>query len=189
MTALSAVHRIQAPTIVSAASRTGRTNKRSMLPGAGLTRSRPQVCASQAAPTIYKSASNKRSKARSKRARRNAAASSASWTANNRGMSFRPACQMIARITITPCVAADAAVTQAPLPSANSIVAATITATASPMNSQCQMDARHRRNGVHAMPVAARIARATGCRIAQYIATLYAVTAAPKAKAAPNTTS
>jgi len=64
MTALRAVHRIQAATTVAAASRAGRTNMRSMLPGAGSTRFTPQVSPSQAAPRIHKNASASRLSAR-----------------------------------------------------------------------------------------------------------------------------
>ncbi len=97
---------------------------------------------------------------------------SVSRSSNSRGIRFRVTCHRTARPTTIPWVAAEAAATQAPLPSANSIVAATNTPSASAMKSQCHAAATARRRGPGSPPVAARIARPTGRRNAQNIATL-----------------
>jgi len=172
ITALSAVHRIQAATTVAAASRVGRTNSRSMLPGAGSTRSRPQVSASQAAPRIHRNASISQLRARRNRARRRVSLISPSSWANRTAINLWPACPSTARATTIPCVAVEARATQAPFPRANSIPAAMNMPSESAMKTQCQDAATARRTGPGSPPVAARIARAIGPRVAQNMATL-----------------
>src|SRR6516162_6490398 len=170
ITALSAVHRIQAATTVAAASRAGRTNSLSMLPDAGSTRSRPQVSPSQAAPRIHKNASESRLKARCNRARRRVILMSVASQAQSRAIKLWLACPITATPTTMPCVAVEARATQAPpFPRANSIVAAMSMPSDRAMKNQCQDAATARRIGPGSPPVAARIARPIGRRGARQI--------------------
>jgi hypothetical protein len=82
------------------------------------------------------------------------------------------ACPITARATTIPCVTVEARATQAPLPRANSIPAATNMPTDRAMNTQCQEAATARRIGPGSPPVAARIARAIGRRVTQNMTTL-----------------
>ena len=78
-----------------------------------------------------------------------------------------------ASATLIPVVAlAELNTEAAPFPRENSTEASKNTTSGSAMKNQCHEAATARRTGPGSSPVAARIARAIGRRIAQYIATL-----------------
>ena len=159
MMAPIAVHRTQAATTVIAASRTGRANSCARLPGAGSTRSTPQVSASQTPPRMQRSASETRCNARRSLSRRKVSCTSVASTRNRRAITLWPTCPSTVSTTTIPVVALAALNTEEVVcPRRISNAATRYMPIARAIKNQCHEAATARRIGPGSCPVAARSA-------------------------------